>query len=227
MSDKLDLEVLHYAEVGYRNKLLKKQQELADSKAVQNKRDKILKYLQEARELKNSFSIKIDDFSIFDNIVNKEDVAYRKRRINYLEEYVTANLASIFPTEGYKAKIDCDFKYKQSRVSLELLSKNDEVRIPEVCEGRMCRQLISFSASASLTESLGKKMFYMDEAFAASDSENLSKLGKILKTLLDKDFQIFLIEQHSESYRDLPRREIRLEKDAVKEIASVESIKDI
>ena len=66
----------------------------------------------------------------------------------------------------------------------------------------------------------------MDEAFSASSPENLTKAGKVLESLLKKNFQVILIEQTNEIYKDLPRREIILEKEPIKDEVIVKSITD-
>lgn len=218
---------LFTALAGYRNDLFVKKMKLRDAKIAKARRDVIATCLEEAKELKEDYMNMYDNFEKLDKITHTEDTEYRKRRLGYLDQYITDNLALIFPNEDYKAKIKCDFKYNYSRVSLSLYNKHGEVRIPKVCEGMMCQELIGFSASVSLAECLGKNMFYMDEAFAVSDKENLQKISQILQSLLDKGFQIFLIEQHSESYKDLKRREIHLAKDQIKNAVKVESIIDL
>lgn len=223
----MDSQELFCSLAGYRNDLYIKKTKLRDAKIAKEKRDAISVCLTEAEEIKEEYKTLYDSFYRLDKITHKEDSDYRKRRIGYLDGYITDNLALIFPNENYKAKIKCDFKYNYNRVSLNLHNKDGEVRIPKVSEGMMCQELIGFSASVSLAECLGKNMFYMDEAFAVSDENNLQKIGQILKSLIDRGFQIFLIEQHSESYKDLKRREIHLIKDPIEKAVKVDRIIDI
>lgn len=218
---------LFTALAGYRNDLFTKKMKLRDAKIAKDRRDAISKCLDEAKELQEDYRNMYDNFDKLDKITHAEDTEYRKRRLGYLNQYITNNLALIFPNEGYTAKIKCDFKYNYSRVTLNLYNKHGEVRIPKVSEGMMCQELIGFSASVSLAECLGKNMFYMDEAFAVSDKENLQRIGQILQSLIDKGFQIFLIEQHAESYKDLKRREIHLIKDPIENAVKVKAVLDL
>ena len=66
----------------------------------------------------------------------------------------------------------------------------------------------------------------MDEAFSASSMENLTKISSLLKKLIEEDFQILIIEQKNDIFKDLPRREINIAKDAIKESVKILSVTD-
>ena len=119
-----------------------------------------------------------------------ESNAYKARRIKFLEEYIERNLAEIFPDEEFQCKIHYEKKNGKPKAYLSLIDRNGEERLPRMSEGKLCRQLVSYSACIAMCECTDNKKLYMDEAFYASSPENLAKISKVLKNLIDKDFQI-------------------------------------
>ena len=164
--------------------------------------------------------------NIYVTVCNREDNSYRERRINYITSYIDNNLETIFPNEGFKSKIYFDYKHKAQRVKLTLIDKLGVERNPRITEGMMLQQLISFSASIGLCECMMQRKIYMDEAFSASSPENLTKVSKLIKSLIEKDFQVILIEQKDDIYKDLPRREINLIKSEIQDSVVIFSTVD-
>lgn len=165
-------------------------------------------------------------FNTFLKILAAEDNAFKQRRLKYLEAYIDRNLEVIFPNEGFRSKIHFDYSYNNQKVTLYLVDRYGKVRIPSVCEGSLLQQLIGFSAAVGIIECLGANKLYMDEAFSASSMENLTKISSLLKKLIEEDFQILIIEQKNDIFKDLPRREINIAKDAIKESVKILSVTD-
>lgn len=183
--------------------------------------------LEECLKVKSSLEKFITMLTTFEAMATKEDLAYKERRLDYLCSYMNKNLDIIFPYDNFKTKVTTSNKYGNERAELLLYAgDNKNPRIPAYTEGKMLRQLLSFSASIGLAECLGKYSFYMDEAFSAASPENLSKVGLLLKDILEKGFQVIVIEQTPEIYKDLPRREIILEKDLVGKKVKVVNVVD-
>ena len=151
---------------------------------------------------------------------------YKKRRIDFLEKYIGENLAEIFPDEEFQCKINYEKKNGKAKASLTLIDRNGEERLPRMSEGKLCRQLVSYSACIAMCECTDNKKLYMDEAFYASSPENLAKISGLLKRLIKEDFQIILIAQTDDIYKDIPHREITLEKDLLENKVNIVSIID-
>lgn len=162
--------------------------------------------LERAHEYKMSIS-KINAMGI------TEDNAFKKRRISYLDQLITEELFKVFPEEGYLAHVSCDFKNRSNKAHLILTDSAKNVRMPSMTEGKLCQYLISFSATTGAVKGLGKNNLYVDEAFGASDPDNLVKVGKMLKQTVEGGMQVVLISQNSILYQDVPRREFRLARD--------------
>lgn len=177
-------------------------------------------------EVESSLDEYVQLLKIFSKVCADEDNAYRERRIKYITSYIDKNIQIIFPDEGFASRLKFDYSRNNQRVKLTLVDPSGEERNPRMSEGMMLQQLISFSSAVGLTECMNGNKIYMDEAFSASSPENLTKVSALLQTLIDRDFQIILIEQEDDIYKDLPRREIRLFKDPILKEAQVVSTTD-
>lgn len=206
--------------------IMDKRIKLETAKNKNNEIDKLKAKFQKAEETLTKLKEGLDRFILLDRMAVEEENDYKKRRLDYLTAYINNNLNFIFPSQNLTAEIDSEVKYKSQNVSLRLIDGHGNQRIPYINEGKLFQELISFSASVGLAECLNLTSFYMDEAFAASSPENLSKVGKMLRDMLERGFQIFLIEQKDDIYKDLPRREIILHKDEIEQAVRCESIID-
>ena len=176
---------------------------------------------QKAVELEEDYKTFSYQLDAIRKTCNIEDINYKKRRLNYIEKCVEKNLSLIYPDEGFTCEITWDFKYNNQKVDLYLYNKDGELSIPRVNEGGFCRRLTGFSAASAVTESLGCKNLYMDEVFYAAHPDNLAKTSSLLQELVDKCFQMILIEQQDDIYRDLKRREIHVRKNPITSLCEV------
>lgn len=188
--------------------------------------ERLQKAYTDVLNLKENVNTLLNVYKIFINLLVSEDNAFKEKRLRYLEAYIDKNLEIIFPNENFKSKIDFDYSYNNQKVALYLIDNEGKVRIPSVCEGSFLQQLIGFSAAVGIIECLGSNKLYMDEAFSASSMENLSKISGLLKKLLEAGSQIIIIEQKDDIFKDLPRREINIEKDAINGFVKVVNTTD-
>jgi len=200
--------------------------ELETAKKTNERVETVRKNFEYINELENELTTYVKNIGVFAKLVEVETSNYKQRRMDFLSNYVENNIATIFPNKGYKAKIRIDSRYNKQRAVLELISKNGYVGIPHMNSGKLLQELISFSSAIAIAECLGRDKFYMDEAFAASSPENLTKVGLLLKKLVDEKFQILLIEQKDDIYKDIPRREIHIREDELTSEVKVVSTLD-
>lgn len=210
----------------YQRRLLDKRAALERASVLADEYKRVKSSLNKIEDLQNSVVRHITKLEQLSRIVDKEDADFRKRRITFLSEHVTNELAKIFPCEGYQATIDCDFKRGNGTASLTLIDKYGIERIPEVTEGKLCQYLISFASTVGAVKGLNTNNIFIDEAFGVSSSGNLPKIGEILKSTVDDGMQLILISQNSALYEDIPRREIHLKLDEVLDCSKVEKVID-
>lgn len=156
----------------------------------------------------------------------KETNEFQNRRIEYLNDMISAALAEIFPDEGYVAKICCDFSRKEV-CELILYDSDGHESMPDISEGKLMQYLISFAAVSGITKGLGCSNLFIDEAFGVSDIDRLPELGKAIQKQVQSGMQVILISQNSALYAELPRHVINLHKDIDTKRVVVDSEEDI
>lgn len=211
---------------GLKTKLNRSKTELALAKRSNEELKEIYTKHAYAEETLNEVKFMLSSFKDFSVLVNKEDAKFKQRRLDYLCNYIDNNLQRIFPYDDLKSKIYVNFKYKSQLAKLKLRNSKGREFIPKIAEGGLKRHLISFSSSLALVECLGGNKIYMDESFSTSSPENLTKIGVILQDLVEKNFQVVLVEHQSDIYKDLPRREIHLDRDKIQNKVIVTNIID-
>lgn len=215
---------LKYIIANAENDIMNKKIQLEKAKDTNHRMERMKSDLNDVTTTANELETYLRNLEIFDRLANQEDTNYKTRRLDYLSTYIEDNLAIIFPNEQFKCKIDYDYKYKSSKAQLKLQPKSGKHRLPSIAEGKLCQELISFSSAVAITDCMGISGFYLDEAFAASSPENLTKAGKLLHKLIESGYQILLIEQKDDIYKDLPRNEIHLEKSPINDEVIVKDI---
>ena len=177
-------------------------------------------------DLISSVSTYRDNLHTLNAIVQKEDNAFKERRIGYLNDEITENLLRIFPSKGFTARIDCDLKRGTGKASLKLIDKEGRVHIPYISEGKLCQYLISFAATIGAIKGLETNTIYIDEAFGVASADNLPKIGKILQDAISKDLQIILISQNASLYEEIPHRVLSLVEDPTDSSVILKDVKD-
>lgn len=143
-----------------------------------------------------------------------------------LSNYITEEIAKIFPNEGYTAKINYDYKNRNKVATLSLIDLKGHESSPEICEGLLLQYLISYSVVIAIAKALNISNLYIDEAFGAASSDNLPKIGDRIKDSVADGIQTLMITQREELYADIPRREIVLEKNPNTKSVQIVSCKD-
>lgn len=201
----------------YKNNLVYKKYNLEQGKIANKEREELeIKYKEASSVLNQAKTLKEVNKRLLEKVI-AEDIAFKERRLDFLSEKVTEYLQSLFPARGFRAKIECDFYRGDLNPRLRFFDKHGNERLLFLSEGRFLQSLISYGGSVALIESLGTDKLFMDEAFAVSDPENLLEVGKLTETILERMAQVFMIEQTSNGYKNIPRREIHLEFDEVTE----------
>lgn len=210
----------------FRTKLSDKRAALERAKAVNDQyihlQTEVTK-LQELQQRCYQHNLKLSQLN---KVLEAEDAAFRKRRITFLSDHITEILLKIFPADGFKAQIDCDFKRGSGVANLTLKDKYGYERMPDISEGKLCQYLISFASTVGAVESLHAVSVYIDEAFGVSSADNLPKIGEMLQSTSDNGMQIILISQKADLYSEIPHREIHLLLDKNTDTTSVLEIKD-
>lgn len=136
--------------------------------------------------------------------------AYRNNQISFLERRIEENLRVIFPEENFKVQIE--FYVERDKPMAELYVGRDKLLPPKTQNGRFVRQLIGLTVIYTVNQILGSEHIFMDEATSSGDKVSMRDLAPILEDIRHASIQILLIEHKDEMFQDIPRREIRLQK---------------
>lgn len=211
----------------YRDMSTKLKSKLSNAEATNKNFTLLRKDLDEIQECKEQFSELLEFFKTAYLVSSKEDGDYKRRRLEFLSSYIKKNLNIVFPYDNLDVKVQTDFKNNRNKATLELWDENKKKAfIPKMNQGGLGKQLISFSAATALVECKDRKFLLLDEPFSESAPDKLSIVSTILNELLNKGMQIILIEHKDEVYKELPRREFVLEKDALTSSVKVLSVTD-
>ena len=194
----------------YYSRLSNKRIELERQKSVNNQIQVLSEKLSKSEQLLEDIRQYRINLKQLKTIISVEDDSFKERRISYLNDVVSDSLLRIFPLQGFKAKISCDFKRGNNKASLRLIDRSGNVHLPYLSEGKLCQYLISFAATIGVVKGLNTQTVYVDEAFGVSSKANLPKIGEILQETIDDGLQVILISQNSELYNSISRREIHL-----------------
>ena len=155
----------------------------------------------------------INYLKFFENITISEAKEFKKRRVEFLNDLITKELANFFPNEGFTANIVFEHKYGSNKAYLVLKDKDGNERRPYMSEGKLLQYLVSYSCVLGVVEGLGVSNVYIDEAFGVASEAKLTDLGELLDKTIEKGIQVILVSQRSTLYSNTPRREFLLSKD--------------
>lgn len=204
----------------YQRRIYNKVAELERAKATNAERNKIMLKKQELDKVCALMDRYIKDIKLLLTAVDTEDRNYKNQRIDFIDSLITDGLARIFPQDGLKAHLDCDFNRKNEAV-LYLTDNNNNELDPDICSGKLQQYLICFTAVIAIIRGLGITNLYVDEAFGVAAPDILGDLGQLLYEQVDDGMQVIIISQNPGLYQDIPRREIHLKRDSVTKSVSV------
>ena len=141
----------------------------------------------------------------------KEDGSFKSKRLGYLKDKIKSEQERIFD-DTFEVELKPKLVRNKRLAKLRISINGGKFTNPVNSSGGLSQQLISSSSSLAVLELLKKNKVFIDEAFNASSTENLSNVGEMLRPYPDKGVQIVLISQSGALYQDLPRREIILER---------------
>lgn len=188
VEDKSKLEV-YQREV---DKLVKIDKELADSKYVLDNLENYYKTLYNLIK-----------------ICTKKSIEFKDVRVNSIESEITNNLAYLYPEKNYEVKID--FSESRGDDVAELLLGSKGKLVPTTGQnGMFVRQVISLTGMEVINYMHGGCVLFLDEALASSDKQNLLKLKPMFNRMIEKGFQIIMIEHKPEIYQNLKHKRFKL-----------------
>lgn len=155
----------------------------------------------------------------------KEYADFKDKRMDIISDTATSYLREIFPERQFKVKLSY-LLHRGVNSRIRLYDKAGNERLIHMTEGKFLQSLVSYAASVGMLQEMGMDKLYLDESFAVSDPENMSQVEKLFGALLPYITQMWMVEQTSNGYRNLPRREIHLKYDPINDRAYPPEYKD-
>jgi len=183
---------------------------LEEAKKTEAKRLYLADLIEQSNALLFYLKDTLEDFKILHTVVCREEIAFKRRRLGFLEECLTKQMSIIFPKKRLRASIACDFNRRKTKLRLNIADSNNNLRPPSKTEGKLAQQLISVTSAYGCLKLLGKNILYMDEPFSNSSEDNLIKLQALLDSFVNEGFQVILISQSPLLFTDIERRLIML-----------------
>ena len=135
--------------------------------------------------------------------------SYKQERLACLEEQVTENLNTIFPEDNFNVKFETS-TYRGKEIIDFYTGHGDRLFPTMMQNGRLFRQICSFSISTMIQILAGCEILIMDEAINSGDIESTKVVSNLIHNLIDNGYQIILIEHKDALYKDLPRVQYNL-----------------
>ncbi len=138
-------------------------------------------------------------------------------RLDTLKMGIEEVVDLVFPGENYIARLVPGTNNKGIDLLLGKYDSQgnlDEADIKDL-NGRMCRQCIRFEIVTNIQRKLDALPILMDEAINSGDVESTEVLSTRIRQMVDQGCQIILTEHKEELFKNIPRRQINLTKDAV------------
>ena len=167
---------------------------------------------------------------------------YSDRAIAILTQDIQNALYLVFPDEDFKVRIQFlnsrgninaylqIGKYiedPRARASMNVDEDGYYWDIPQLQNGSLFKQVVSFASQVSIIQMLGGNCIMLDEAFSKGDSKSLAELSPYLTTLYNNGFQILGIEHKSEIYDMVPHKQYKFMKDRIGDKIKIASISEV
>ena len=135
--------------------------------------------------------------------------SFKQERLECLEEQVKENLNTIFPEDNFNVKFETS-TYRGKEIIDFYTGHGDRLFPTMMQNGRLFRQICSFSISTMIQILAGCEILIMDEAINSGDIESTTVVSNLIHNLIDNGYQIILIEHKDALYKDLPRVQYNL-----------------
>ena len=135
--------------------------------------------------------------------------SFKQERLECLEEQVKENLNTIFPEDNFNVKFETS-TYRGKEIIDFYTGHGDRLFPTMMQNGRLFRQICSFSISTMIQILAGCEILIMDEAINSGDIESTKVVSNLIHNLIDNGYQIILIEHKDALYKDLPRVQYNL-----------------
>jgi len=168
-----------------------------------NKRDEFQKLSIQARRHLNSVKI-------LAAIIENSRASYSEQIIDSITGTLTNCLDVILQDKKYDVDIEI-YPFRGHTNLRAWLVDEDGIHLPpNIVEGDMLNQVLSFCASVIMTRLNGYNWVFYDEAFASANSRSVILIRRLLRTFLDEGFNFVFVSQNPLLFTEFDRNLIEL-----------------
>lgn len=109
--------------IWYDSELKMLHSKLKETEKIEKKKTKLVSLLNESNILCSFLKQKLVDLKVLQEVIGREEVAFKQRRLSYLDGNITESLQYIFPRKSLYAKTSCNFDRKNTKLHLSLVDK--------------------------------------------------------------------------------------------------------
>jgi hypothetical protein len=163
----------------------------------------------------------LNSVKILSGIIENCRASYSAQIINSITSSLTNCLDVILQDKKYDAEIEIYQFMGRQNLRLWLVDESGLKLPPNIVEGDMLNQVLSFCASVILTRLSGYKWFFYDEAFASANPRSIILIRRLLRIFLDEGFNFVFVSQNPLLFTEFDRNLIEL----IQEGGSVSEVK--
>ena len=184
-------------------------------------------HLQQMENINNKYleiKLKYDEFfsatkfsrdhlnrvKILDNIIENSRSAFSDNILNSLKQSLSKCINIILQEKEYDIDIEI-YQYRGNpNLRIWLIDEEGRKLPPNIVEGDMLNQVLSFCASVIMTKLNGCNWIYYDEAFASANSRSVIMIRKLIRTFLEEGFNFVFVGQNPLLFTEFDRNLIEL-----------------
>ena len=183
--------------------LLHMQRTNSKHEEIVRQRDEFLKKWQNAKRHLNSVKI-------LSKIIDNSRAAYSQKIIEQIEFSLTKCLDVILQDKHYDIDIEIYSFRENNHLRAWLVDESGTRLPPNIVEGDMLNQVMSFCASVILTRLNGYSWIFYDEAFASANSRSVILIRQLIRAFLDEGFNFVFVSQNPLLFTEFDRNLVEL-----------------
>jgi len=156
----------------------------------------------------------LNSVNILATILDNQKTAYSQRVIDGITISLTKCLDTILQDKEYIVELEFYRPRDVNSLRAWLIDEHGDRVPPNIVEGDMLNQVLSFSASVILTKLNGHNWFFYDEAFASANSRSLILIRRLLRMFIDEGVNFVFVSQNPLLFTEFDRNLIELIQEA-------------
>jgi len=172
-------------------------------------------------EKKNDFSRQtqqarrhLNSVKILATIIENCRASYSQKILDSITNSLTNCLDIILQDKDYDVELEVYQSRGNNHLRAWLVDESGTRLPPNIVEGDMLNQVLSFCAAVILTRLNGYNWIFYDEAFASANSRSIILIRRLLKTFLDEGFNFVFVSQNPLLFTEFDRNLIELVQEA-------------